>query len=80
MPRRILVGTVVSNKSDSTVSVEVERRFMHPLYKKIVKTSKKYAAHDPGNKCELGAKVRIIESKPISKTKKWLVMLDSDSK
>jgi len=78
MPKRVLFGTVVSNKNNCTVSVKVERRFRHPLYKKIVSTSKKYSAHDPSNKCQLGDEVQIIESRPISKTKKWVVVLDSD--
>lgn len=74
MPKRILLGTVVSDKNDSTISVKVVRRFKHPLYKKIVSTSKKYAAHDPNNKYKIGDEVQIVESRPISKTKKWVVL------
>lgn len=71
MPRRVLEGIVVQNRSNKTASVLVERKVMHPLYKKYVKRSKKYAIHDPKNSCELGAKVRFIECRPLSKTKTW---------
>ena len=74
MPKRILQGTVVSDKSDKTVTVSVIRRVMHPVYKKIIKKSKKYAAHDPNNKFKVGDKISIIEHKPISKSKRWLVL------
>ena len=74
MPKRILQGTVVSNKCDKTVIVRVDRKFIHPLYKKIVLRSKKYAAHDQLNKYQTGDVVKIIESRPISKTKKWAVI------
>lgn len=74
MPRRLLQGVVVSSKNDKTIKVRVERRFKHPIYKKIVKVSKKYAAHDPENSHKEGDKVSIIESRPISKTKFWLVV------
>lgn len=74
MPKRILQGVVVSDKTDKTVSVEVERKFLHPLYRKTVRTSKKYAAHDEANKYKIGDTVKIEESKPISKTKKWVVI------
>ena len=73
MPRRVLQGVVVSDKCDKTVSVRVEKRVMHPIYKKYVKLHKKYAAHDESNTYKVGDFVKIIESKPISKTKKWLV-------
>ncbi|MDR0552831.1 MAG: 30S ribosomal protein S17 [Holosporales bacterium] len=73
MPRRVLQGIVVSNKADKTVSVRVEKRVMHLLYKKYVKKHKKYAAHDENNKYKVGDLVRIIESRPISKTKSWVV-------
>lgn len=76
MPRRELQGTVVSAKSNSTVSVKVERRFRHPLYQKIIKKTKKYAAHDPSNKCKEGDVVRIIECRPISKTKSWMIVAE----
>lgn len=74
MPKRILQGQVVSDKADKTITVKVERRFMHPLYKKTVKVSKKYSAHDPENKYKVGDHVKIVETKPISKSKKWQVV------
>lgn len=74
MPKRILQGQVVSDKADKTIVVKVERRFMHPLYKKTVKVSKKYSAHDPDNKYKVGDQVRIVETRPISKSKKWQVV------
>lgn len=74
MPKRVLRGTVVSTKNDKTVIVKVERRFKHPVYKKIVKVSKKYAAHDADNKHQIGDHIVIVESRPISKTKSWVVM------
>ena len=74
MPKRILQGVVVSDKTDKTVTVKVERKFLHPLYQKTVRTSKKYAAHDEHNKYKIGDAVKIEESKPISKTKKWIVV------
>ena len=74
MPRRVLEGQVVSTKTDKTITVLVERRFMHPIYKKYVKKSKKYAAHDAANACTEGQRVRIIECAPISKTKRWTVL------
>ncbi|MDN3030677.1 MAG: 30S ribosomal protein S17 [Candidatus Tisiphia sp.] len=74
MPKRVLQGVVVSSKTDKTITVKVERRFKHPMYKKIVKVSKKYAAHDPENTYKGGDKVSIVESRPISKTKSWVVL------
>lgn len=76
MPKRVLQGVVVSTKTDKTVTVKVERRFKHPIYKKIVRVSKKYAAHDAENSCKDGQKVYIMESRPISKTKSWIVVQD----
>jgi small subunit ribosomal protein S17 len=76
MPKRILQGVVVSDKSDKTVIVIVERRVMHPVYKKFVTRSKKYAAHDETNACKIGDMVRIEESRPISKRKRWIVISD----
>jgi small subunit ribosomal protein S17 len=76
MPRRILQGTVVSDKGDKTIQVLVERRVKHPLYKKFIKRSKRYAAHDEANSAKLGDKVRIQECPPRSKTKRWEVVLD----
>ncbi len=77
MPKRILQGVVVSDKQDKTVVVSVERQVMHPVYKKFVKRSKKYAAHDENNQFKVGDTVRIIESRPISKTKSWTVLVDN---
>lgn len=73
MPKRILQGEVVSDKTDKTVVVKVERRFTHPLYKKVVRRSKKYHAHDENNKFKVGDTVRIEECPPISKLKRWTV-------
>ncbi len=74
MPRRVLAGRVTSDKMDKTVTVLVERRVMHPLYKKFVRRSEKYAAHDEANLCREGDTVRIEECRPISKRKTWLVV------
>jgi small subunit ribosomal protein S17 len=74
MPKRILQGVVVSDSCDKTVIVRVERRVMHPLYKKFVSRSKKYAAHDEDNRYHAGDAVRIEESRPISKRKRWIVV------
>ena len=74
MPKRILTGKVVSNKADKTVTVLVERRIMHPIYKKFVTKSKKIKAHDENNKFKFGDKVSIIEASPFSKTKKFKVI------
>ncbi|MCE2993770.1 MAG: 30S ribosomal protein S17 [Alphaproteobacteria bacterium] len=74
MPKRVLSGVVASNKADKTVIVEVTNTVRHPKYLKVVKTRKKFAAHDENNKCNIGDKVQIIESKPISKTKCWVVV------
>ena len=74
MSRRVLSGRVVSDKMDKTVTVLVERRVMHPLYKKFIRRSKRYAAHDELNSCKPGDLVRIEECPPISKRKAWLVI------
>ena len=74
MPRRILNGIVVSDKAHKTVIVRVERRVMHPVYKKFIRRSKKYAAHDEENRFKVGDAVAIRECRPISKTKKWEVV------
>ncbi len=74
MSRRILQGVVVSDKGDKTVIVRVERRVMHPIYKKFITRSKKYAAHDEHNCWHVGDFVRIEESRPISKRKHWVVL------
>ena len=72
--RKTRVGTVVSDKADKTVTVVVERRFAHPLYGKGVKRSKKYHAHDDNNEYRTGDVVRIMETRPLSKTKRWRVV------
>ncbi|MGB3752498.1 MAG: 30S ribosomal protein S17 [Parerythrobacter sp.] len=74
MPKRILTGTVTSDKTDKTVTVQVERKVKHPLYGKIIRRSKKYHAHDADNAYAIGDTVRIEETKPISKTKTWAVL------
>ena len=74
MPKRILQGVFVSDKMDKSVVVRVERRVMHPVYKKYIKRSKKYTAHDENNLCKVGDVVQIIESRPLSKTKTWVVV------
>lgn len=74
MPKRILQGAVVSDKGDKTVIVKVERKIRHPLYNKIIRRSKNYAAHDADNRYKVGDAVKIVESKPISKTKRWAVL------
>jgi len=74
MPKRVLTGRVTSEKMDKTVTVLVDRRVMHPLYKKFIRRSKKYAAHDEANTCHVGDVVRIEECRPISKRKTWLVI------
>ena len=74
MPRRVLSGRVTSDKMDKTVTVLVERRVMHPLYKKFIRRSKKYAAHDEGNLCREGDAVQIEECRPLSKRKRWVLI------
>ena len=74
MPRRVLQGVVVSDKGEKTVTVLVERRVMHPLYKKFIKRSKKYRAHDENNVHKVGDGVRIEECRPISRHKRWTVV------
>ena len=76
MPRRVLQGVVVSDKMDKTVTVLVERRVMHPLYKKFIKRSKRYHAHDEANQHKVGDVVRISECRPISKSKTWEVIAE----
>lgn len=77
MPRRVLEGRVTSAANNKTITVEVERRFMHPLYKKYVRKNDKYAAHDENNSCQVGDLVQIIECRPISKSKRW-TLVDGD--
>ena len=77
MPKKILTGIVVSDKPNKTITVLVERKYQHPVLKKVVKVKKKYHAHDENNKFKNGDKVSIIESKPFSKNKKFQVMTGS---
>jgi small subunit ribosomal protein S17 len=72
--RKERVGTVVSDCQEKTIVVQVERRIAHPLYKKVVKTSKKYVTDDQANVAKIGDKVRIIETRPLSKTKRWRLL------
>jgi len=74
MPKRVLQGTVVSDKGDKTVVVRVERRFSHPVFTKTVRSSKKYHAHDENNRFKVGDEVQIEETRPISKLKRWRVL------
>ena len=74
MPKRLLQGTVVSDKADKTVVVKVERRFTHPVMKKTVRRTKNYQAHDAENRFKVGDAVTIEESRPISKSKRWIVV------
>ena len=76
MPKKILNGIVVSNKPDKTVTVLVERKYQHPVLKKVIKSKKKYSVHDESNKFKNGDKVSIIECRPRSKTKKFEVLGD----
>ena len=77
MPKKILNGTVISDKPNKTITVVVERKYQHPVLKKVMKARKKYNAHDESNKFKVGDKVSIIESKPFSKNKKFQVMESS---
>ena len=74
MPKRVLRGVVVSDKNDKTIVVEVERRYTHPLLKKTVRRTKNYHAHDEKNAFKVGDVVEIVESRPISKSKRWVVL------
>jgi len=74
VPKKTLQGTVISSKQDKTITVLVERKIKHPMLKKIIKRSKKYSAHDEDNKFKTGDKVKIIESRPISKLKRWVAI------
>jgi len=74
MPKKILTGIVVSDKPNKTITVLVERKYQHPVFKKVIKVKKKYNAHDENNKFINGDKVSIIESKPFSKNKKFKVI------
>lgn len=79
MPKRILQGTVTGDQNNQTITVSVERRFKHPLFQKTVRKSKKYRAHDENNTFKVGDKVRIQECAPMSKTKRWTVVLDAQA-
>jgi small subunit ribosomal protein S17 len=72
--RKILLGEVVSDRMHKTITVKVERRIRHPIYERVVKRSKKYHAHDEHNQCQMGDQVRIVETRPLSKTKRWRVV------
>ena len=80
MPKRQLLGTVISANSNKTVVVKVTRKVKHKLYKKIITRSKKYHAHDENNEFKIGDLVSIIETKPVSKTKKWSVISSQENK
>jgi small subunit ribosomal protein S17 len=79
MPKRILQGVVVSDKNDKTIVVKVERRLRHPVFKKTVRVSKKYHAHDEKNEAKTGEIVRIEESRPLSKQKRWTLVEKVDA-
>jgi small subunit ribosomal protein S17 len=77
MPRRIMQGVVVSDKMDKTIIVKIERKIKHPLYKKFIRRTKKYAAHDESNVAKIGDIVRIRECRPLSKRKHWEVLSEN---
>ena len=79
MPKRVLQGTVVSDKNDKTIVVKVERRLLHPVFKKTVRLSKKYHAHDEKNEAKIGEIVRIEETRPSSKLKRWALVAKIDA-
>jgi small subunit ribosomal protein S17 len=79
MPRRVLQGVVVSDKANKTITVLVERKIMHPLYKKFIKRTKRYHAHDEANRAKTGDLVRIRECRPISKSKCWEILDETAS-
>ena len=79
MPKRVLQGTVVSDKNDKTIVVKVERRLLHPVFKKTVRLSKKYHAHDEKNEAKIGEIVRIEETRPSSKLKRWALIAKVDA-
>jgi len=74
MPKRVMQGVVVSDKMEKTVVVRVERRVQHPVYKKFIRKSKKYLAHDELNEAKIGETVRIVECRPLSRRKRWEVL------
>ncbi len=79
MPKRILQGVVVSDKNDKTIVVKVERRLRHPVFKKTVRMSKKYHAHDENNEAKTGEIVRIEETRPLSRQKRWTLVEKVDA-
>ena len=79
MPKRVLQGVVVSDKNDKTIVVKVERRLLHPVFKKTVRLSKKYHAHDEKNEAKIGEVVRIEETRPLSKLKRWALVSKVDA-
>jgi small subunit ribosomal protein S17 len=79
MPKRVLQGVVVSDKNDKTIIVKVERRLLHPVFKKTVRLSKKYHAHDEKNEAKIGEVVRIEETRPLSKLKRWAFLSKVDA-
>ncbi len=72
--RKILLGEVVSNRMQKTITVKVERRVRHPIYERVIKRSKKFHVHDEHEQCQIGDRVRIIETRPLSKTKRWRLL------
>jgi small subunit ribosomal protein S17 len=72
--RKVLSGEVVSDRMDKTITVKVERRIRHSVYERVIRRSKKYHAHDEQNQCHIGDQVRIIETRPLSKTKRWRLL------
>ena len=76
MPKRVMQGTVVSDKMDKSIVVRVERRVRHPVYQKIIRRTSKFTAHDPENSCKEGDVVRIRECRPLSKSKRWEVIAE----
>jgi small subunit ribosomal protein S17 len=72
--RKVLLGEVVSNRMQKTITVKVERRLRHPMYERVVKRSKKFHAHDEHNECQVGDLVRIVETRPLSRTKRWRLL------
>ena len=74
MPKKILTGIVISDKPNKTITVVVERKYSHPLLKKVIKVKKKYNVHDENNKCVVGEQIKIKQCRPISKTKTWVLV------
>lgn len=72
--RKVRIGTVVSDKMDKTVVFQVERKTQHPIYKRVIKRTKRFKAHDENNKCRVGDKIKVMETRPLSKDKRWRVI------